>query len=264
MNISRYRFRKSVTREKEELDFTKYIPFVSAGLMLLGVTKLTFYYGHFGVNILSFLEFDEILTSFLRDIVSVYFMLGFFIFYTISSSSNPESITEKFFTKEKRQYFIRTTAVLILFCFFMTTAVRYIIKSFQSNKSDMSVLAGGVMVAILYILVFRYVYTRHTSKLMRQLSITFGIILICGVFVSLESHFESTAVEKGKANFGTRIIFNNETFLNDSSHVFVSDSSTYYIGKTKNYIFIYNEREYFTSVYPMSNVISIDLKRNRH
>jgi hypothetical protein len=45
------------------------------------------------------------------------------------------------------------------------------------------------------------------------------------------------------------------------SEKYVSDSSHYYIGQTKNFLFYYNEKEQSTTVFPMSDIKSITFQK---
>ena len=68
-------------------DFKKIVPIVTPFIMLCGVLKQTIYYNYFNIRITYYLEFTEVLTLFLNDLLyygSLMFFVGVFIFITDS------------------------------------------------------------------------------------------------------------------------------------------------------------------------------------
>jgi hypothetical protein len=64
----------------------KYLPFLSGFAILLGVLKLSIYYQHFNIEIISYLSLSDILISFLNDInsIAMIFLIGAF-HYSLSN-----------------------------------------------------------------------------------------------------------------------------------------------------------------------------------
>jgi hypothetical protein len=56
---------------KEPLKFTDVMPYTGSFIVLLGVVRLVIFYERFGIQILDFLEFSEIVTSFLDFIIII-------------------------------------------------------------------------------------------------------------------------------------------------------------------------------------------------
>src|SRR5688572_22936951 len=70
----------------------QYLPYVGSFIIFLGVTRLIFYYSSFGINIVSFLEFSEIITSFLDIIViaSIFIIFSFIQYFLMVSRKDEE------------------------------------------------------------------------------------------------------------------------------------------------------------------------------
>lgn len=66
--------------ENKDISFGKLLPYLGSFIIFLGITRLIFYYECFGVHITSYLEFSEIITSFLDIIVIV---VTLFIFHAL-------------------------------------------------------------------------------------------------------------------------------------------------------------------------------------
>jgi hypothetical protein len=79
----------------------------------------------------------------------------------------------------------------------------------------------------------------------------FGIIAI-GI-VSYRGYKEGQVVKEKEIFVGTIIELENNTKIR-------SDSSTYYIGNTKNYVYIYHEKDNVVDIIPISRVKMISLK----
>ncbi len=79
-----------------------------------------------------------------------------------------------------------------------------------------------------------------------------GCILLI-YFTIYSTHEEVKSVEERKANIGTRITFNDNTLL-------VCDSFNYYIGKTRNFLFIHHQKDKTTDAVPMDRIKQITFK----
>jgi hypothetical protein len=88
---------KSIDVNKSNDDISSLTVYVAPLLILFGVTKLILYYSYFNISIVSFLEFSEILTSFLSSIVLYVFLLTFLLVIILPLLGKP-SIKDNYIT----------------------------------------------------------------------------------------------------------------------------------------------------------------------
>lgn len=246
----------------KEIDYSKFLPFATAGLIFLGITRLVYYYNYFGVNIVSFLDFGEIITSFLDLVVAFVVIIGFSWVQYIRTpekekdNNETEKLPKK---KSKRAIWNWTWAFLALsatLIYLIYTLSHLLYRNWKGLVIFILVFGIGVLAAYW---IYRFC-NKHPSKLIRDLGLASIILVLSEMLIIFAAISEYRDVKHNHKYLGTKIVFNNETPMKDSSHTIISDSSHFYIGKTNNYIFIHHKKEATTSVYPMSNVLQIDLK----
>ena len=285
------------TDQEKTIDFSKFIPLVTGGLIVLGITKLLFYYKLFNINVLSFLEFGEIITSFLDTVIALIACLSItsFLFIKIFNESKRVSEIEKdlqknieiiaeikskdeeFEIKDKRiEAFIQENLkpleihteqsykslrglFYVSLVIFVLIYAALFISYYPNWQTPLRIMFFGVF-TMLCTFIFIKFYKKQNSILIRNILLVTILFMIAELLTIYTSITDYVSVKHNKCNQGTRIYFNNETFLKDSTHIHNSDSSTFYIGKTNNYIFVYSTKENTTSVYPMSSVIKIEIK----
>ncbi len=71
------------------------IPFIGSALILCGFIKISLFYNHFNIKIVYYLEFSEILTLFLPDILKYGLMMLVAIFFSFLFDSREQSIKVK-------------------------------------------------------------------------------------------------------------------------------------------------------------------------
>ncbi|HVU96766.1 MAG TPA: hypothetical protein VHE34_16170 [Puia sp.] len=234
----------------EKLTFLQLLPFSGAFLVLLGVSKLFAFYSVFEFNVGPYLEFGEILTSFLDTIIVLIFVL-FSMFLNTFLWSNKESDERK---AEREQIlsevnpFKRSGRYILfylpsLFGAFINLTIFNILSKFFDNSYKWSDvwMSYVVTVAFLLFLIFLNEIERKHNHFNSSFSIRiwtnifiFGIIAIGVVYY--RGYREGTTLKQRKLFVGTIIELENNIKIR-------SDSSTYYIGSTKNYIYIYHEKD---------------------
>ncbi|CAA0189501.1 conserved membrane hypothetical protein [Tenacibaculum maritimum] len=112
-------------------------PLIGALLVFFGVLKLIFYYSYFNVQIINYLEFQEIITSFFEDInILIVFgmtmmFITFFAFNTLSGKANLhiEDLAEKMlnflYSHRFKYFFLFLTLFLILYGLIYFDIIQY-------------------------------------------------------------------------------------------------------------------------------------------
>jgi hypothetical protein len=232
------------TSNSNKFEYTKFFPYVVPALILFGVSKLSFYYNYFNVSIISFLEFGEIITSFFNFIVSIFItIISLVVIIIISYSLEDISIRNK-----------RITGFLSLFILLFAL-------DFIALKMKLEYFGVGMILILPATIIMLYV-VGNSSEFPKRIDgikklilvslsfLSFMFIVWCGAFLDFDR------VKNRKMYYGVRISYLDST-------VFISDSNTYYIGNTSNYLFIYNQKENKTQVEKISTVKTIEFPKRR-
>jgi hypothetical protein len=237
------------------------LPYLGSFIIFLGMTRLMTYYSSFGVNIINYLEFSEIITSFFDIILIVVFVILYSTiqnFLLINKSAQNEKLLfqnkiegiEKF-TKRLLQYFLY---YLEFICSAIFIFIGYYIYSLFNKNIDKNVLIGQGISSVLFfvflIISFEInIKHKHIKSTINDKNIIdyflFSLLFIAyTMFISYNQvHF----VKDKKSTYGTIIKLNDNTVLQ-------SDSNNYYIGKTQKFLFFYHEYTKTTDVIPVSNL----------
>ena len=241
---------------QKKIDYSTIIPAITGTLIISGVTRLIVYYSAFSINILDYLEFDEIITSFFDIIIPLILFLSMLLLLLVRAGllqlighDSKPAITNK------RKSFIAIAAILaiplIIGIYKYELPIKFTIFFFAFQ-----------LIAQFAIMIFCYqVYVNYKTPTIKHLCITTVVLLSTLSLVISLSTIARNEIYSDHKRTKTTIIFNNEVSLKDSSHVITTDSLTYYVGKTKNYVFVYNSKTASTLVVPISNVLQIEIKQ---
>ena len=210
--------------------------------ILLGLAKTSAYYNQFHLPILEYLSFSEMITIFLSNI---YVYSALFFHFAI------------FFLLDNKHY--RGSLTLIFLASILIGAFNLLSGNFRFEISDvLLVIFGIIVVAAILILISRnsvlayLVYLETLDKANKKLIGAAFTLLILIVISSFQGKFEADQVKKEH--------FYSQTSIKNKTGNVVSNDTTYFIGKTNDYVFFYNEVEKFIQVYPMNEIESINYK----
>jgi hypothetical protein len=248
-------------------DYKFYIPYLGTLLILLGATKLTIYYSLFGLNITSYLEFTEILTLFLNDLlffIAIIFIQNLWMFLmqpnneleNISKGLH-ETLTERNLFKRIFAYAINGINLLILtsiwilgipfwFWFSKLPFTTYLYFLY-------AILGALLLLTIIYEARRQWFikFNEHPKMIYTNLAKLF-IVLLGLTITSAYQDFES--VKTNKRYLGTTLKLSDRNV--------VSDSNYYYIGKTRNFIFFHDQNKKTNDIFPMSEIKMLTEKKN--
>jgi|SRR5665647_2128746 len=207
--------------------------------ILLGLAKTTAYYNQFHLPILEYLSFSEMTTIFLNNI---YVYSALFFHFAI------------FFLLDNKHF--RGSLTLIFLASIFIATFNGLSGNFRFQTGDiLLVVTGIVVVAAILIGISKdsvVVYLATLDKTTKKIFAAAFTLLIFLVISSFQGKFEAGQVKKEHIYSGTSI-------MNKTGNA-ISNDTTYFIGKTNDYIFFYNELEKSVKVYPMSEVEAITYK----
>lgn len=238
------------------------VPFASAFLIFLGSLKLTLYYRAFNIQINYFLEFTEIITAFFSDLIELGAMFLFVTLFTFLFDTESERVDRgkmqnlyinenKFFNRIKHAklfiyyMFFFNLIFLITFLYF-----KYILIKFNPLINTLWIFLNLQLISTILLLEYkRKHFIIYNKRLHPSISNIILYVIIITFMLINRTFAEINSVKEGKKYYKTTFTLGNEKVVSDSLH--------YYIGKTRNFLFYYNEIENTTTAYSMTDIKSI-------
>lgn len=235
------------TRKQPKQNMTKkiidHIPILVALIIIIGIVKLTLFYRNFSIPIKYFLGFSEITTAIADDLL--YVLLAYCI--TICGKLAVEDLikTRSIDLKDNKDSLFSLLIIIITIGLIIW---RFFFENEYYNKIVIDAVSYFCLFSVIMQIKFIKDFSTHNKEFIFFLYFFFTTLL--GI-VSITS-FEIKSVINGKYK-GTKIVTNDMTY--------VSSDTTYYIGQTEKYVFIYNTSKHCL-VLPISNVKQFDIYIN--
>lgn len=229
----------------------KYLPLISLYVIILGGIKQSLYYMNFSIPIGYYISLSEFGTSISSDLLVVIPVSAIYI--VISKGS--EIIAEKTFPEEDEQA-KRVVKLLklrsIINVFFTILLLIGLFLLFLSNS-----FGYRLILAVLFLSVFIGYYVSY--KLFDK---SFRVMLANNIIslTILYSMFVFTIIDTGKKIAFTEKGYYNGSKIKTIDSTYLSTDTCYFIGKTENYVFIYNKNQKATTIIPSDDVKQIYLK----
>ncbi len=250
-------------KSEQTFNISHYLQYIGSFIIYLGVTRLIFFYGSFNISIVNFLDFSEIITSFLDMIVFSSLLILMTLFQIISFSSknifdDKKEIKFKLHNEKRPFKWFILNCMLYRELLFVGFTILLLPIILYINTKDTYYYDWIISIMVLTIILFGasisldQVHRENSSSAINRMrsKLLLYIIIFTGVVVHSAS-IEASRIKESKITYGVSLTFDNDD-------TFVSDSSSYFIGKTLNYIFIHNEITNTTEAIPMSRVKSIN------
>lgn len=224
-------------------------------ILLAGLLRLYVYYKGFGILILSFLEPGEIGIIYFDNLLYflVFVVLNVFVISILYSGvlvKIDSFINNKFLTRLTNYGLFKIWKLIVLI---ILAGLSFIVYKRTSNIVFYEYLLWIVLFIIsIYInplIIFEFKkFVLSKSLEINQLSIYFLIAALnLFAFAGFSGLNEANKVKNHKYYLGTE-------FQIEGSDTFISNETKYFIGKTKQYIFLYDSEKKETDVIPISNI----------
>lgn len=234
------------------------IPYAGAFLVVLGYLKLALFYNYFNININNYLEFTEVLTLFLNDLLKYAFLmfLGLYLAFITDSKSivltldqhKTEIIeTPNFIGRVKKVLLM--TKYLTLLSIFISVVLTVVFIWFREAFWDSAFNWGMFPILSIYFIFFYEFKHKYWVIFEKELNPTYSnIILIVSLFSMYILGSVYADVQDVLEKDEMKITFSHY------AKTINTDSNLHLIGQTKNYIFLYNAPEMSSFIFKRSEV----------
>jgi hypothetical protein len=209
---------------------------------------LYMYYTRFGIDILLYSDFSEILTRISTWLViPVVFGTIFFRLFIIPPEFNAANFIQNL---SNRKVTIILRVLFILFCLLSITS--NIIRIYGNSKH--SIFGWLMFFSTIGLFIIATIFILRKNSNFKASTAFIGILIISLTLLV-------TTLARNEIN---KILYSKQTLTQTSfkyhDRYFTTDSVNKYIGQTRSAIFIYNRQTRMTTVYKMENIDSLVFK----
>ncbi|MGC4038390.1 MAG: hypothetical protein QM764_20670 [Chitinophagaceae bacterium] len=224
------------------------ITLVGPTLIFLGILRLWVYYYAFNVDIISYLNFSEILTSFLQINIIVGLLCFPGILFLLT-------IVYCLFQKKwpKKALFIAISFGVVLGITFSFIFV-YSNGSAGLNIAKQYFLGTFISIVIVVLFYFWQMVSKERSFIPNSLWLALLGILIFVLITLCISFNEISNTKFNKLYIGTVVEL-------EKGEKILSTETDYMAGKTNSFIYIFHQNKQVTDIIPMEQIKIINLKR---
>lgn len=230
-----------------------YIPAFSILIITFGIIKKYIYFDYFGIDITSYLSVSELWLSASDDLLAITVGIIIFIFHAILLSKIEKKqikITPNHLkNKEPKEPSARETNWIKIFSITgIIIMICLIYFYFFSDTKRVSYISLFVLlIAALFTLVLHFTDTPN-GKFNFTASISMVIFVFIIIYIFLSTLNKAESAERG-LYIGT--------VIKTQDSCYISTDTSFYIGRTNNYLFILNKRKKNLTILPSDNVIYI-------
>lgn len=246
-----------------DLDFNKikhFLPYFGSLLILLGYLKMSLFYSHFNINISEYVDFTEMITAFIPDLVSfclIFFIIIIFDFIVKSKAEmyldnekdskilNNESLFHRMreFFKQNIQIFIILIVIILLNVFVKV----------DFKKNAYYLFLGAI-------LLFKFIFLEYNRKhkliynsyLSGSFQNIITLLFINVLFVYYSNIYEIQMTEKSN---NTAICFNV------SEKLIQSNENLIFVGQTNRFLFMHDKKVNETFIYQRDELKNMSIRK---
>jgi hypothetical protein len=240
---------------------SKYLKEISIIILMLGIIRQLVYYSVFGVPIKYFFSLSELWLVISDKLIFISPMILVILWgadilvegkiqipaLDRSLSEEDMAIIKEREIKESKIERKSKIGFRIILLSFAAIALYYLI----STHDYVSTISMSAVLGLLFVLFIVF----DVSKYSTSPKVFFGFIICVSIFfIVFFSAIEVRTVQRGKYR-GTKIITADTTYI--------SNDTSYFIGKTDQYLFIYNTKDTSTSMIPIESIKKIIFKTRK-
>ncbi len=230
------------------------LPYINVLALGLGITKLVLFYREFGINIVQYIDFSEALILFLEDIL--WFILAIFIPFIISMLLFGHKMAE-FYTSINKVIVEQPNYWKRLWTFSKYNAgfiIPIIIGFFTGINLGLLILVVTVtyfLLEIKFTLSKRYGIDFDSTY--HNLIYWIALVMYFG-FGRLQNQISQVR--------NTNMYEHSKLYMNEGEPILI-DRTTIYLGKSKDYFYLYDKKRESAVIIPSSEVSRVDLRNTK-
>lgn len=219
----------------------KYLPLISILILISSILKNTIYYDHFNIKINQYVTITEFPLLFIED-------LNFYLIYILSFLAYLPFIYIRIWAREKFGEKFMTFTLTQMYSKYII--IVYIITILTSVFSKINLLS--LQYQIIVLAAFLILYLDKSLDFSLKYFATVSSILIIYISIS-NAYIEIENIEKRKVKFSVEFCYDSQKIIADRNYIF--------IGKTNNFLFMYNYKNKTSEVFENPKISNFKIKK---
>jgi hypothetical protein len=222
----------------------KLLPLGSVFILFCSSIRLVIYYKVFNISIVEYIGIHEFLTVFIDDLLLYFsiFGIGILLYLFDNIFNKSQDLVLKNTTPEKYKNERKVFLILLI-----TTLSLIIILSNSTETKSKSIEIIGVGIFLMLSLL-RVFLSSTKFTIPYPLLITAGIV----IYTAMYAFSDAQKILEKKDRLNYTVVFKEKTYF--------TDKNLKYIGKTENYLFLYNLKSNRTTILKNDELIKINIK----
>lgn len=222
----------------------KLLPFGSIFILFCSSIKLVIYYKIFNIPIVDYIGIQEFVTSFIDDLLFYLCIFGigvFLILFDTIQNAN-QNFTLKSDTSEEYKNERKISLILAIFILLLIVAF----SNYSNSKSEsMEIICVGLFV---FLALFR-IFLSST-----KLTISYTLLIVTGIvlYTIMYGYSDAYKIIENKDKLKYTIVFKEKTYI--------TDKNLKYVGKTENFLFLYNLKSKRTTILKNDDLIKLSIQ----
>lgn len=239
-----------------------YLPAITAYLLIIGILRMLIYYGYFGIDVFSFLEFSEIIQLQYKFYAITGLVLITWVTLTIFGYDNTKLINETEKLSKERKFpsstlKIATSVFTLLFIGLIISA--YIADLFNKFQLEIELLfltfPCAIFICLSTYLLFVWGHNRDNEDITKH-SNTLLIVATSVILVYVLS-----IAARNQAVMLVAVGPNQNVYLTTEKKSISITKDFIFVGKTKNYLFFYDKKSKITEVIKYDDVKTLNFEK---
>ncbi|MCC9063950.1 hypothetical protein [Flavobacterium piscisymbiosum] len=220
------------------------LPIGSIFILFCSSIKLIIYYKIFNISIVDYIGIQEFITSFIDDLLFYLCIFGigvFLVLFDTIQSAN-QNFTLKSDTPEEYKNERKISLILAIFILLLIV----VFSNYSDSKSEsMEIICVGLFV---FLALFRIFLSSTKLTISYTLFIVTGIVL----YTIMYGYSDAYKIIENKDKLKYTIVFKEKTYL--------TDKNLKYVGKTENFLFLYNLKSKRTTILKNDDLIKLSIQ----
>lgn len=240
------------------------IALIPGMIIFFGTFQKILYYNSFNINIVEFIELQELLVSFMDDIILLFITALILLIFILFKKETILYKDKTYINLLEIKSFWSRLWLYIKACFIywiILLIFMFIMYSILITKLfflfTFLILSSGVILPYIVIEIERFY--KKTFGIFMSISTLelIRLLFILLLITYFNTSIDIIGIKDYNRYYGSKII-------TKENEVIYSDSTNYYIGKTNNYIFFYSQSLNCNRIIPTSEIKELKLKSKRN
>ena len=227
-------------------DLIKLIPIFTFLLIVASSIKMAIFYKVFNINIVEYINISEYIPLFIDDLHSLLYLAALFLLGAIFSKGVGIKQNKEEDVKGNKPFRITHIIMFLIMVIVLPTILYIKYDNWYERLKPMNMAFLMIMVVLLVVFA--------TYEKLPSLFLIGWLVAILTIPIVISAYVDAYSIIDRKRLVNYEIIIDNQTLSAANNH--------HYLGKSKEYVFLYDISEKTSIIYPINKIKEIRITEN--